>query len=99
MNYIFFINITNTEILKFRSPAVSNASTIRSKMNSGSKDGSVAEDKLPTITLLPQSGPRGSEGPLPQEVNKITLFKDPIYEDFGFSLSDGLYERGIYVNR
>ena len=36
---------------------------------------------------------------MPQEVNKVSLFKDPIYEDFGFSVSDGLYERGIYINR
>ena len=36
---------------------------------------------------------------MPQEVNKVSLFKDPIYEDFGFSVSDGLYERGIYIAR
>ena len=58
---------------------------------SGSED-------LPTITLLPQTGPRGGEGGLPQEVTKVTLFKDTVYEDFGFSVSDGLYERGIFVN-
>ena len=29
----------------------------------------------------------------------MTLFKDNVYEDFGFSLSDGLYEKGIFVNR
>ncbi|RXG71508.1 Glutamate receptor-interacting protein 2 [Armadillidium vulgare] len=29
----------------------------------------------------------------------LTLQKDPFYEDFGFSLSDGLYEKGVYVNR
>ena len=30
---------------------------------------------------------------------QVTLHKDSVYEDFGFSVSDGLYERGIYVNR
>ncbi|XP_022255075.1 glutamate receptor-interacting protein 2-like, partial [Limulus polyphemus] len=35
----------------------------------------------------------------PVEIHKVTLFKDQIYEDFGFSVSDGLYERGIYVNK
>ena len=55
-------------------------------------------EDLPTITLLPQTGPRGGEGGLPQEVTKVTLFKDTVYEDFGFSVSDGLYERGIFVN-
>lgn len=29
---------------------------------------------------------------------QVTLFKDGIYEDFGFSISDGLYERGVFVN-
>ncbi len=33
------------------------------------------------------------------EIHKVTLFKDKVYEDFGFSVSDGLYERGIFVNR
>ena len=36
---------------------------------------------------------------VPVEVHKVTLFKDNVYEDFGFSLSDGLYEKGIFVNR
>ena len=78
----------------FRSPSMSNSSQGK-RSNSSSK----TDDELPTITLLPQSGPKGGEGSLPQEVNKVTLFKDPIYEDFGFSVSDGLYERGIFVNR
>ncbi|XP_054275201.1 glutamate receptor-interacting protein 1-like [Macrosteles quadrilineatus] len=30
---------------------------------------------------------------------QVTLYKDPVYEDFGFSVSDGLYERGVYINR
>lgn len=33
------------------------------------------------------------------ELYQVTLFKDPVYEDFGFSVSDGLYERGVYINR
>lgn len=37
--------------------------------------------------------------PIPIEVHRVTLFKDQIYEDFGFSVSDGLYERGVYINR
>ncbi|XP_066993611.2 glutamate receptor-interacting protein 1 isoform X2 [Anabrus simplex] len=35
----------------------------------------------------------------PSELYQVTLFKDPVYEDFGFSVSDGLYERGVYINR
>lgn len=30
---------------------------------------------------------------------QVTLYKDSIYEDFGFSVSDGLYERGVFINR
>ncbi|XP_058445498.1 glutamate receptor-interacting protein 1 [Malaya genurostris] len=29
----------------------------------------------------------------------VTLFKDRVYDDYGFSVSDGLYERGVYINR
>lgn len=58
------------------------------------------ERELPVVTLLPQSRCRNSDSSsLPLEVTRVTLFKDQIYEDFGFSVSDGLYERGIFVNR
>ncbi len=33
----------------------------------------------------------------PVEIHRVTLFKDPIYEDFGFSVSDGLRRRGVFV--
>jgi hypothetical protein len=42
---------------------------------------------MSTLDLLDSSSPQ------------VTLFKDPVYEDFGFSVSDGLYERGVYINR
>ena len=29
----------------------------------------------------------------------IKVYFHQVYEDFGFSVSDGLYERGIFVNR
>lgn len=29
---------------------------------------------------------------------QMTLHKDPESEDFGFSVSDGLLEKGVYVN-
>lgn len=29
----------------------------------------------------------------------VTLYKDKVYDDYGFSVSDGLYERGVYINR
>ncbi|XP_042324072.1 glutamate receptor-interacting protein 1 isoform X2 [Sceloporus undulatus] len=35
--------------------------------------------------------------PTPVELHKVTLFKDSDMEDFGFSVSDGLLEKGVYV--
>ncbi|XP_063609660.1 glutamate receptor-interacting protein 2-like isoform X2 [Penaeus indicus] len=32
-------------------------------------------------------------------VYQVNLMKDRVYEDFGFSVSDGLYEKGVYINR
>ncbi|XP_012234084.1 glutamate receptor-interacting protein 2 isoform X2 [Linepithema humile] len=34
-----------------------------------------------------------------QQIVHVSLHKDSVYEDFGFSVSDGLYERGVYINR
>ncbi|XP_043934542.1 glutamate receptor-interacting protein 2 isoform X2 [Protopterus annectens] len=36
--------------------------------------------------------------PTPLELHKITVYKDEESEDFGFSVSDGLLEKGVYVN-
>lgn len=29
----------------------------------------------------------------------VMLFKDKVYDDYGFSVSDGLYEKGVFINR
>lgn len=29
----------------------------------------------------------------------VSLHKDKVYDDYGFSVSDGLYEKGVYINR
>ncbi|XP_035282200.1 glutamate receptor-interacting protein 1-like isoform X5 [Anguilla anguilla] len=36
--------------------------------------------------------------PVPTELHKVTLFKETDVEDFGFSVSDGLLDKGVYVN-
>ncbi|KAI5755545.1 hypothetical protein M8J77_017845 [Diaphorina citri] len=48
----------------------------------------------------PKQSRQGTKSPsdLPG-VFQVTLLKDLIYEDFGFSVSDGLYERGVFINR
>lgn len=30
---------------------------------------------------------------------QVMLYKDKVYDDYGFSLSDGLYEKGVFINR
>lgn len=44
-----------------------------------------------------RSGSNGSDGQL--KTIHVQLFKDQVYDDYGFSVSDGLYERGVYINR
>ncbi|XP_020295021.1 glutamate receptor-interacting protein 2 isoform X1 [Pseudomyrmex gracilis] len=52
------------------------------------------------LSVPSYSGPqeRGSDNKA-QQIVHVSLHKDPVYEDFGFSVSDGLYERGVYINR
>lgn len=47
----------------------------------------------------PQSPGQPYPLPIPIEVHQVYLFKDNVYEDFGFSVSDGLYYKGVYINR
>ena len=46
------------------------------------------------LSVPSSSSPNGSK-----EVSCVTLHKDPFYDDFGFSMSDGVSEGGVYVNR
>ena len=48
---------------------------------------------------LPNFIPAAASSVQGQHVYQVTLVKDRFYEDFGFSVSDGLYEKGVYVNR
>lgn len=52
----------------------------------------------PGCSCSPQQD-SASRSPQPQQIIHVSLHKDPVYEDFGFSVSDGLYERGVYINR
>lgn len=44
-------------------------------------------------------GTYSHESILDNEIYHVTLYKDSVYDDYGFSVSDGLYEKGVYVNR
>ena len=53
----------------------------------------------PCVSLLSSPTPsngtiKSRQAPVPTEVHRVTLFKDNVYEDFGFSVSDGLYDKG-----
>uniref|UniRef100_A0A3Q3G577 Glutamate receptor interacting protein 2b n=1 Tax=Labrus bergylta TaxID=56723 RepID=A0A3Q3G577_9LABR len=41
---------------------------------------------------------QGILSPTPLELHKVTVIKDPENDDFGFSVSDGFLEKGVYVN-
>lgn len=32
-------------------------------------------------------------------MHRVTLLKDRLYDDYGFSVSDGLYQKGVYINK
>ncbi|CAK9818237.1 Glutamate receptor-interacting protein 2 [Anthophora quadrimaculata] len=53
------------------------------------------------LPMPPFPGPQecSNNSDRPQQIVHVSLHKDPVYEDFGFSVSDGLYERGVYINR
>ncbi|KAG7212517.1 hypothetical protein KM043_012827 [Ampulex compressa] len=51
------------------------------------------------IPPFPSPQERGNSDNRAQQIVHVSLHKDPVYEDFGFSVSDGLYERGVYINR
>ncbi|GJQ75883.1 Grip [Trypoxylus dichotomus] len=44
-------------------------------------------------------GTFSNESIVDHEIHHVTLFKDSVYDDYGFSVSDGLYEKGVYINR
>lgn len=54
--------------------------------------------RSPSFTDL-QSNGSGSDPTMKFRILNVSLFKDKNYDDYGFSLSDGLYDRGVYINR
>ncbi|CAG9772253.1 unnamed protein product [Ceutorhynchus assimilis] len=50
-------------------------------------------------TIERLAGSASTENMLEKEIYHVTLYKDSIYDDYGFSVSDGLYVKGVYINR
>ncbi|XP_059478417.1 glutamate receptor-interacting protein 1 isoform X2 [Neocloeon triangulifer] len=60
---------------------------------------SLREAQIEVMTKLVLNGSQNSVATsCLSDIQKVSLYKDNVYEDFGFSVSDGLYERGVYVN-
>lgn len=36
---------------------------------------------------------------VPLEIYRVSLSKDKVYNDFGFSVSDGAQDKGVYINK
>ncbi|XP_066964417.1 glutamate receptor-interacting protein 2 isoform X2 [Macrobrachium rosenbergii] len=73
-------------------------------VTSASSEGEPKEEGIYSIsnaalTYTATYGRTASPPPGGGQVYQVTLLKDRVYEDFGFSVSDGLYEKGVYVNR
>ncbi len=100
-NYgLFAPGANNTSIYSARKPPLPSPSSNRlSSSTATSAKGPPCVSLLATsLRSSPQLAQRPTQA-VPTEVHKVTLFKDNVYEDFGFSVSDGLYEKGIYVAR
>ncbi|KAM6162699.1 glutamate receptor-interacting protein 2 [Erethizon dorsatum] len=77
-------------------------------------EASIMAGTLPSAVLEGRSGPQAWRGtrepcafaeelrelllPTVLEMHKVMLHRDPTRHDFGFSVSDGLLERGVYVH-
>ena len=100
--------INSSRFMKEPSSRDGSISTIPDQFGTSSNTRGSASSLLSGSTINGSSCtlPAGGDGSVksfqqqvPMEVHRVILFKDNIYEDFGFSVSDGLYEKGIFINR
>merc|ERR1719259_989183 len=57
-----------------------------------------AEGGVYSVAAAERSRGEAMGSPAPA-AHAVTLRKDPLYEDFGFSVSDGAFDKGVFVNR
>uniref|UniRef100_A0A3Q2SRU2 Glutamate receptor interacting protein 2a n=1 Tax=Fundulus heteroclitus TaxID=8078 RepID=A0A3Q2SRU2_FUNHE len=78
-----------SEISPIKNEGIHNGSKIKSlNMSTGARDGSSRA----------KGGPSDALSPTALALQKVSLRKDRESHDFGFSVSDGLLEKGVYVN-
>ncbi|XP_046896983.1 glutamate receptor-interacting protein 2-like isoform X1 [Hypomesus transpacificus] len=68
--------------------------TILDEVNTTETNSTRTRPRIPRTLGDPQE----ITSPTTLELHKMTLDKDPDSRDFGFSVSDGLLEKGVYVN-
>ncbi|XP_017089004.3 glutamate receptor-interacting protein 2 isoform X2 [Drosophila bipectinata] len=73
-----------------RSPSANTEASKESVNGNGSATGNGNGNTNGTANGNPNGKPR---------IFHVTLYKDKVYDDYGFSVSDGLYERGVFINR
>lgn len=79
--------------------AASTSSATSSAASGGAAAGAGAgQGQLPGNCANSLASKEGSAANLCRTFH-VTLYKDTVYDDYGFSLSDGLYERGVFINR
>jgi len=62
-------------------------------------DGPASIDSNSTVTFTSSNGSNSTITNVPLEIYRVTLFKDRDYNDFGFSVSDGATNKGVYINK
>ncbi|XP_064364850.1 glutamate receptor-interacting protein 1 isoform X12 [Dromaius novaehollandiae] len=74
-------------------------STVRPHYSQTTRSNTLPSDVGRKSTVLKKIKQEMKEimSPTPVELHKVTLYKDSDGEDFGFSVSDGLLEKGVYV--
>ncbi|XP_051524296.1 glutamate receptor-interacting protein 2-like isoform X3 [Myxocyprinus asiaticus] len=92
-----------SEILRELEATIMSGSTL----SLGEESEKQNESRTKALALSPERTSENTVGPeemkdirssLPLELHKICLRKDADSRDFGFSVSDGLLEKGVYVN-
>lgn len=88
----------NVALLYTNAEAVAGTTSGSSSLSSSS--GAAAAAAAAAGQSMPAAGSCGSIATKEKSRTfHVTLYKDNVYDDYGFSLSDGLYERGVFINR
>ena len=80
--------------------SVKESNISKESVDDASEQASVASSKVTTAEMHLKEVEEQLQNiftPTPVELLRVTLYKHPT-EDFGFGLSDGVYEKGVYIS-